>query len=207
MTRRVTKLDSIIDPRDPRTLLTAKDELDSIVADLGAMIVKSGSDHPMVNEISDLLRHSRMLQGHIERAIAGTIARGVDLTPSSTTGVTSTQTNTSNQRPLEPEPETEEDLEESEDEDEDEGEDEDEDNERYVNPPDLRREEIGKLLLLVARAYQTKHINNDQRALIKGHICRKAGYLRVILEQTDMNVVMGALSAIGRADDDDGDDE
>ena len=150
-----------------------------------------------------------MLQGHIERAIAGTIARGVDLTPAGTTS-------TSNQRPLEPEPETEEDLDQdnnsSNDDDDDDDDDadnnnnnenEDSDTERYINPPDLRREEIGKLLLLVARAYQTKHIDSNQRALIKGHICRKAGYLRVILEQTDMSVVMGALSAIGRSDDED----
>lgn len=87
------------------------------------------------------------------------------------------------------------------DDDDDEEDDEDADDAvdlEDINPfNELSREEIGKLLLLVAKAYETKQINFQQRRVIKGHICRQAGYLRIILNQTDMSVIMRALSAIG----------
>ena len=61
----------------------------------------------------------------------------------------------------------------------------------------LRRDEIGKLLLLVAKAFQTQQITREQRSRIKEQICNRAGYLRMVLEQQDMRVVIAALVAIG----------
>lgn len=58
MTARVTKLDTLIDPTNPRSLLVARDELDSIVKHLTTMAhaALSDSSHPMATEIVGLLR-------------------------------------------------------------------------------------------------------------------------------------------------------
>lgn len=68
-------------------------------------------------------------------------------------------------------------------------------NEIYMEP--LRREEIGKLLLLVSKAFETQQISRDQKSKIKNQICNRAGYLRLILEQEDMRIIMAALVTIG----------
>jgi hypothetical protein len=138
------------------------------------------------------LQHSTLLQGHIERAIENTVARGVDL------GLNASNVNAKAVR----------------DDEEDDGSDEEDTNENDNNlntdsaasiesvtadmQSPLRREEIGKLLLLISRAYSTRQIDHQQRRLIKSHVCRRAGYLRILLLQTDMSVVMAALSAIGK---------
>lgn len=65
----------------------------------------------------------------------------------------------------------------------------------------LRRDEVGKLLLLIARAHSTQQISTSQRSLIKGHVCRRAGYLRILLAQENIHVVMSALASIGQSGD------
>ena len=61
----------------------------------------------------------------------------------------------------------------------------------------LNREEIAKLLLYTAKAYQLKRINGAQKNRIKDLICQRAGYVRIVLQQTDLNVLFEALSIIG----------
>ncbi len=64
--------------------------------------------------------------------------------------------------------------------------------------PELNREEVAKLLLLVSRAFSINQISNEQRNLIKDQICLRKGYLRNILRENDIAKVMGALSQIGK---------
>lgn len=58
----------------------------------------------------------------------------------------------------------------------------------------LEREEIAKLLLLVARAYGIQQISVEQRAFIKNEICGRKGYLRNILLQDDIGAVISSLA-------------
>lgn len=62
--------------------------------------------------------------------------------------------------------------------------------------PPLQREEIAKLLLLSARAHSIQQINVQQWRAIKDEICKRNGYLRVILKQNDISGVMNALSSL-----------
>jgi hypothetical protein len=62
---------------------------------------------------------------------------------------------------------------------------------------ELKRDEIGKLLMLLSRAYTFNLVTSEQRRTIKGLICRRAGYLRLILHQEDIGVQLAALTTIG----------
>jgi hypothetical protein len=136
-----------------------------------------------------------MLQGHIDRAIVNTEARGVDLG----SGHAPQKATNQDSRPAHSPAAGDDD-----DDDDDEAEDNSNTNSTVseaavtdMQSP-LRRDEVGKLLLLVARAFSTQHISQPQRTLIKSHVCRRAGYLRILLAQSDMTVVMNALGAIGK---------
>jgi hypothetical protein len=62
--------------------------------------------------------------------------------------------------------------------------------------PPLQREEIAKLLLLSSRAHTIQQINVQQWRALKDEICRRKGYLRDILRQSDISAVMAALASI-----------
>jgi hypothetical protein len=62
--------------------------------------------------------------------------------------------------------------------------------------PPLKREEIAKLLLLSSRAHTIQQINVQQWRALKDEICRRKGYLRDILRQSDISAVMAALASI-----------
>lgn len=62
--------------------------------------------------------------------------------------------------------------------------------------PPLQREEIAKLLLLSSRAHTIQQIDVQQWRLLKDEICRRKGYLRDILRQSDISAVMAALASI-----------
>lgn len=170
MSKRVEKLDSIIDPKVPSSLIQARDELGSIISDLEKMKVQlESTDSPsrqpntkqkqsMETAIVELLKHTKILKGHIDNTIRSGEARD---------GVSDTGSEGSVS-----------------------------DSPMNVQDP-LKRDEIGKLLLLVSKAYQTRQITKQQRGVIKNRICRRSGYLRMILEQDDMNVVIAALAAVG----------
>ena len=64
------------------------------------------------------------------------------------------------------------------------------------NEPPLQREEIAKLLLLSARAHSIQQITVQQWRAIKDEICKRNGYLRIILKQSDISSVMNALSTL-----------
>jgi hypothetical protein len=61
---------------------------------------------------------------------------------------------------------------------------------------ELRREEIGKLLMLVAKAKSLNYVTFAQYESIKDSICRREAFLRPLLEVEDMNVVMNSLKSI-----------
>ena len=61
----------------------------------------------------------------------------------------------------------------------------------------LAREEIAKLLLLVARAHSIGQISDTQKSNLKMEVCQRKHYLRAILRQQDITQVMTALSQIG----------
>jgi hypothetical protein len=60
----------------------------------------------------------------------------------------------------------------------------------------LQREEIAKLLLLTAKSFQLNRINQKQKGQIKEQICRQQAYLRLILQQDDILMLLGALTAV-----------
>jgi hypothetical protein len=62
--------------------------------------------------------------------------------------------------------------------------------------PPLQREEIAKLLLLSSRAHSVQQISVQQWRALKDEICRRKGYLRQILRQSDISSVMAALANI-----------
>jgi len=62
--------------------------------------------------------------------------------------------------------------------------------------PELRRDEIAKLLLLVSRAFGIQQISVEQRGFLKNEIVNRKGYLRTVVQQEDIGKVLGMLSAI-----------
>lgn len=60
----------------------------------------------------------------------------------------------------------------------------------------LERDEIAKLLLLVARAFAFQHITLDQKSVIKNDIVRRKPYLRQIVMLDDISSIMNALKKI-----------
>lgn len=60
----------------------------------------------------------------------------------------------------------------------------------------LRRDEIAKLLLLVARAYSIKQISLPQRSFLKSEIVNRKGYLRDVVQQEDIGKVLEMLAEI-----------
>jgi hypothetical protein len=66
----------------------------------------------------------------------------------------------------------------------------------HNSEPPLQREEIAKLLLLSSRAHSVQQISVQQWRGLKDEICRRKGYLRQILRQSDISSVMAALASI-----------
>jgi hypothetical protein len=61
----------------------------------------------------------------------------------------------------------------------------------------LAREEVAKLLLLVARAHGIGQLSDEQKSNLKMEVCRQKGYLRHILRQQDITQIMTALASVG----------
>jgi hypothetical protein len=62
--------------------------------------------------------------------------------------------------------------------------------------PELKRDEIAKLLLLVSRAFGISQISVEQRGFLKNEIVNRKGYLRAVVQQEDIGKVLGMLAAI-----------
>ncbi len=63
--------------------------------------------------------------------------------------------------------------------------------------PDLSREEMAKLLLLVSRAHKSSQISIQKKAFLKSLICRQDGNLRNILKYPEIGDVLKAISNYG----------
>ncbi len=61
----------------------------------------------------------------------------------------------------------------------------------------LQREEIAKLLLLTIKSYELNRISVKQKGHIKDQVCRRLGYLRLVLQQEDIGLIIEALTAVG----------
>lgn len=79
--------------------------------------------------------------------------------------------------------------------------------------PELSREEVAKLLLLISRAYSIQHITSAQRRLVQPHrmiqlnnmqnfrkikddVCQRKGYLRKLVREQDIGKVLQNLAEL-----------
>lgn len=60
----------------------------------------------------------------------------------------------------------------------------------------LTRDEVAKLLLAVQKAFQLGKISAKQKSHLKDQICSRSSYLRLIVQQDDIHLLIGALKSI-----------
>ncbi len=182
MAKRVESLSGIIDPREPDSLIYAQGILNAVISDLEAMVLAgdaAGENEAsqLMNEISGLLTQTRGLKAHIDKAVEIQSNLSEEAQPQAAQQQQS---------------------------DEDSGEDPAKGDQRdmvreYVNQQGdkpLDRQEIGKLLLLVARAQKTGRLTVEQKAFLKNQIVNRIGMLRVVLQLDGLETVFHALQAI-----------
>ena len=196
---RVESLSGIIDPANPSSLIYAQKVLAEIVSNLGKMAQlgqridaaneeTKGAESSIVSEIFGLLEQSKSLLEHITRAI----------------NIQSRISGTGNARQSRADEvddeESDESDSESDSEDEDSNEEEEDDRvDKLVSQNEadpLNREEIGKLLILTARAYTSKILSANQRSFLKTQIVARHGMLRVVLQFPTLESIMSALRTI-----------
>lgn len=61
----------------------------------------------------------------------------------------------------------------------------------------LAREEVAKLLLLIARAHGIGQLSDEQKRHLKMEVCQRKSHLRNILRQQDITQIMTALALAG----------
>ena len=182
MAKRVESLSGIIDPREPDSLIYAQGILDAVISDLEAMVLagdaaEENEASQLMNEISGLLTQTRGLKAHIDKAVE--IQSNLSEEAQAQAAQQQQSDEGSKENPAK-------------------GDQRDMVRE-YVNQQGdkpLDRQEIGKLLLLVARAHKTGKLTVEQKAFLKNQIVNRIGMLRVVLQLDGLETVFNALQAI-----------
>ncbi len=187
MAKRVESLSGIIDPREPDSLIYAKGILNAVIEDLEAMVIAGDATgeneaSQLMSEINGLLQQTRGLKAHIDKAVEIQSSlreeAQAEATRSSTNEETSMDEEGSSEKPGEARKDAVRD---------------------YVNQQGdtpLDRQEIGKLLLLVARAHKTGVLSLHQKSFLKTQIVGRVGMLRVVLQLEGLEMIFHALQAI-----------
>jgi hypothetical protein len=188
LSARVERMDQLIDPSDPSTFRTALQQLNEIVHELEQLkrietnSMASNVGNPkmvhIINEITEMLNFTNNLKMQLEGAVSeyenkkrrNEASGGVPLSSTSSNSSSSASASSSFTSTSTSQPSQE----------------------------PLTRQEIAKLLLLVSKAYQMNVLTSKQRSNLKNQIIMRSAYLRLIVQNSDIRIIMGALAVISK---------
>ena len=187
MAKRVESLSGIIDPREPDSLIYAQGILNAVIEDLEAMVTvgnAAGENEvsQLMSEINGLLQQTQGLKAHIDKAVEIQSTLSEEAQAQGTQESLSEGSSENEERNSEKSGKAQKDF-----------------VREYVNQQGdmpLDRQEIGKLLLLVARAHKTGVLSMQQKSFLKTQIVGRIGMLRVVLQLEGLEMIFHALKAI-----------
>lgn len=187
VTAKMSSLDMAIDPNNPAALMGVKTQLDEVIGDLEGFVEERLVDDPsekaqgLMKDVKELLEQTKMLRNHIARTAGATVralaAANVGWNGNDSDGDSDRDNGNGNgnspNRPASPAASA-----------------------SAPPQPELRRDEIAKLLLLISRAYSLELIAVEQRSFLKSEVVCRKGYLRRIVRMSDIPEIMQALAEI-----------